>query len=253
MEMEWGEGEPTVEKGEPTVKKILAYISAFVILLIVTIAPVSASAQPIKDVNLIFSAFSFLTFQLEDVATAHLQVYDHGVTDTNDPRFNVVTPGAGDYTYFIDLTNESIGSELAQLSLTTSNAVISSAGVILSDGSELTVASNQIASSGIVFNFQNLGGFIGPGQQRDLYITSPYAPGDQAGTPATLVLTAGGGSASLVLMGPSVFHDPTMSHHNDDPTPTPEPGTLLLLGSGLLGLAALGRKRLLRHGEQRSG
>ena len=48
------------------------------------------------------------------------------------------------------------------------------------------------------------------------------------------------------LAGDFYFGDSTLVASGDKASPVPEPATLFLLGSGLLGLGALGRKKLVR-------
>jgi hypothetical protein len=93
-----------------------------------------------------------------------------------------------------------------------------------------------------------LSGFLTAGQT--YYLTlgeandssgSQYDAWDVNGGPATCFAAQGG-----VPLGPCGYGGETFTLSTGSTSPTPEPGSLMLLGSGILGMAGVVRRRLVR-------
>ena len=98
----------------------------------------------------------------------------------------------------------------------------------------LGVANNQL-----VFN----GSWNDPFFASVFNIESVFSSWENAGDPLNIVLNYNTTSVGPYLLGLSVFN---LNYDNVDPTntlPTPEPGTIILLGTALLGASIFSRKK----------
>jgi hypothetical protein len=128
------------------------------------------------------------------------------------------------------------------------------------NSSSLVITSRRAAEQNdilSVVNFEALGFLNATGNSPvtttfDLGDLGVFTAGWVAGQPLMLSLSynQGTGSSNTLTMVSSVF---TLDYENiegpggpgpDPLTPVPEPTTMLLLGSGLIGLAAIGRRKL---------
>jgi len=174
-----------------------------------------------------------------DVGIATVTIYGPGVTsDLGETRFDSIDTsviGSNDLTYFINLSfpNPAFFGNPTQLEVFTPAGpilpVITAAGFVggVPVGGDATIYSSI---DRIRFIFGSA-----PPSDIDLFIISQYLPNLNELVGTRLEYQGGAGLTDAHLVLP---YDP--------PTAMPEPGTLLLLGSGLVVLAGLGRKKLTR-------
>jgi len=182
---------------------------------------------PVSYNDALFSSF------FGDAATANVTIYGPGVkSDPGETRFvsNVTSAiGPGDLTYFINLTfNTSFVIPTRFEVIIPSGPVlpvITAAGIVGGDPASILTTIDRLR-----FNFGSA-----PLSDIDLFIISRYLPNSNQLIGTSLDYQGGLGNAVASLLLP-----------DDQPVAMPEPGTLLLLGSGLVALAGFGRKKLMR-------
>ncbi len=199
-------------------------LSILLTIFILGIVPVESFALPIQEKDATFGT----------VGAVKIKVFDQGVSDpAEDPRFASITPAANDFTYFIELVNNSFLDDIQSLIVFKPDTVNISGAGIVSGGDA------QVFPTSIFFDFPALGGAVPPFFALDLFITSPSGPGDVGALLQHSNPFGGSGLIGAKIVGPVTAPPPAVAA-------TPEPGTLFLLGSGLVGLAGLSRKRLTK-------
>ncbi len=165
--------------------------------------------------------------------------------EAEDARFAHVTPLANEFTYFYNITNLDFDNFAFLNNLTMFIPPASP----LSNQRAGTILTDQSVTPASIFPGFTFGGFevptqlsfdlggIGLFESVDVFFSTTYLP--NIDLPNGVLFDTSGGLVSASLVGP-----------DDEPipaSPQPEPGTLLLLGSGLLALTGLGRKKFMRH------
>ena len=130
-----------------------------------------------------------------------------------------------DYSYFYQIHNNANSSlSLTQFAIGNPYKTTLTSVAYLNATGDVSPSGVSGGTYGAIFNFDySSGSQIDPGQTSDiLYLTSAFPPG----------------TASAGLQAPG-YND-----FQNVPMPVPEPGSLVLLGMGILGLFGLGRKKL---------
>jgi hypothetical protein len=207
-----------------------AYVT-FVVAFFAVVIPLRSYAVPLFEINdVMIGSEAQVDIRIFGPEVSLLSQADRLLQDA---RFAQVSPLANDLTYFYRITN--LDPNFASLTRLTmfklADAPISSAGIIRNG----SVTAASVFPTGILFNFAAFGGLSPSASPLDLFLTSSYVPKEDLPN-GVLLVKSPGGTVSGNLLGP------------DDPMVVPEPGTLLLLGSGFLGLALLSRNTFIRQG-----
>lgn len=224
----------TPPRGDRKMTRQTKAFATFVVVLLAVVIPLRSHATPLLEIN---------NMMIGSVAEVDIRIFGSEVSLLSqadrlaqDPRFAQVTPLTNELTYFYNITNVD-GGTFANLSRLTmfkpTAAPVSSAGII-SNGS---VTAASVFPTAILFNFAPLGG-LSYSDSLDLFLTSTYLPNTDLPN-GVLLFRSPGGPVSGSLVGPDDEHEV--------PSAVPEPGTLLLLGSGFLGFALLSRNKFIRH------
>lgn len=184
---------------------------------------------------------------------------------TNITNNNAANAAAGEAQLFMDVTQQ--GSNV-QFAFTNIGPLASSITDIYFDDNDLHLTfSNFVQSAGVTYtvgaNPSNLPGGNPYSFSSDYSYdsASPVQPkGVNPGESLTIVFSLANsyqysdildalddGSMRVGLHVQGFANGGSESFINDDPNPVPEPGSLVLLGAGMLGLAIFGKRRMNRE------
>jgi hypothetical protein len=211
------------------------------------------------SVALLISLISASTARADTVTFTTFGAFSSFSSANNLTQENVLTPGAASGTTVSGFTNQTntqvnvTSLTVAQLSVADANGQAIFTGLngaaIGSGGFTISLANNQTFTS-LAFNLNNVQGNTG-----SVTVTTLEINGDVTQTVFSVangsnffgVAAINGQQILSVTVGPGLeIQDLRQVRIGGAETPIPEPASLVLLGSGLLGAAGFARKRLRR-------